>query len=57
MKKYITVYSHGEYSIEEVNWNFVEDANRLYAYSDIDDAMDELDMLNNIKYNYEKYLD
>ena len=48
MIKYATKYSHERYTINEINWSLTKNANQLYAYTDIDDALEEIDMLNDI---------
>lgn len=56
MKKYSIEYKYGICITKEFNWSLTKDANRLYAYSNIDDATDEMDDMNNLMSYYKQQL-
>lgn len=54
MIKYITNYTEDGYNVEEIRWN-LKDCNRIVIHSDIEDAIDEVNMLNEIVYYYREF--
>ena len=45
MKKYITERTHGQYKTTEINWSSSKHYTLLYAYSDVEDALEYINDL------------
>lgn len=57
MRKYTTEYSHGKLVTTEFNWSMTKDTNRISIYNEIEDAMDEMILINSIIDEYDNRID